>query len=144
MLVGNKFPPLPRKDKRVSRENSQKKNNSLSADEFLIKLTQHLNDNFSDVLKFSRVSLLAMNKFNRKSSFSSSRSLNDASNSICCQWCSMTVDIVKSRIFQLPICKTNWRCLPIGNLIVAYSLNNPIRSKIFDIIGAARLASPCL
>ena len=41
MLVGNKFPPIPRKHGRVSCGTINKNENSCSANEFLIKLKHH-------------------------------------------------------------------------------------------------------
>ena len=76
--------------------------NSLSSDGFLIKL-KHLSHNLSDVPNFSRVPLLAMNKFNLKNTdVLLQDNLNDASNSIYCQWYSMALDITESKRFKPP------------------------------------------
>ena len=66
MLVGNKFLPLHRKHNRISGGYSHKDKKFLSRDEFLINLKHHLNHSLSGVPNFSRVSLLAMNKYNLK------------------------------------------------------------------------------
>ena len=57
MLVGNTFPPVPRKHDRVSCGTIHKNENSYSANEFLIKLKHHLCDNLLDVANFCRLSL---------------------------------------------------------------------------------------
>ena len=64
MLVGDKFPPLTRKNDRASRGIIHKNNNSFSPGEFLIKLKHHLIHNLSDVPNFCRVSILARRKYN--------------------------------------------------------------------------------
>ena len=58
VLVDKRFPSLLRKHNRISGGNSHKNNISLSPDEFLIKLKDHLNHNLSDSSNFSRISLL--------------------------------------------------------------------------------------
>ena len=96
MLVGNKFPPLPRTQNRVSCSLSQKNNNSLSPYDFLMKARkQHLNHKLSSVPNFSRVSLLGMNKYHLINTAA------DTSNSIYCQWLSVTLDIIASKTFQI-------------------------------------------
>ena len=62
VCVGNKFPPIPRKHNRISRGTCHKKNNSLSPDEFLIKMKHDVN--LSNVPYFYRVSPLVMNEYN--------------------------------------------------------------------------------
>ena len=63
MLADSKFPPLLRKHNNIYRGTSQQNNNTLSPDEFLVKLKHHFNHNLSDVPNFSRVSILLMNNY---------------------------------------------------------------------------------
>ena len=106
MLVGNKFPLLPRKHNSISRGNSNEDKNSLSPVGFVIKVKQYPNHNLLDVSNFSRVPLLAMNKFNLKNTnVLLQDNLNNASNSIYCLWYSMALDVTEPKIFKLPISK---------------------------------------
>ena len=68
---------------------------------FIIKLKHHLNRNLTDVSSFSRVSLLAINKCNLKNAaFLLHDNLNYSSNSIYCQWSSIALDVLESKIFR--------------------------------------------
>ena len=97
VLVDKRFPSLLRKHNRISGGSSHKSNISLSPDEFLIKLKNHLNHNLSDPPNFSRISLLKINKFNfKKTAVLLQNNLNDANNSIYCKWNFMDFDVIKT------------------------------------------------
>ena len=98
VLAGNKFSPLLRKRNKISRGTSHNNNNSLSPDEFSIKLKHHFDHYLSDVSNFSRVSLFATNKCNLKNTAVLLQdNLNETSNFLCCQWYSMAFDIIESK-----------------------------------------------
>ena len=52
VLVGNKFPRVPRNHDRLSRGTIHKNNNYFSPDKFLIKLKHHLTHSLLDVPNF--------------------------------------------------------------------------------------------
>ena len=66
VLVDNKFQLFPRKHNRISRSTSNTSNTFSSPYKFLIKLKHHLSHDLSDIYNFSKVSLLAVNKYNLK------------------------------------------------------------------------------
>lgn len=104
VLVGNKFLSLLRTENRVSCGTSLKINNSVSSAEFLIKIKHHLNNYLLDVPKFSVVSIFAINSYDKKKK-KHRGNLSDASNSICCEWNNMALDINESKLFKPPISK---------------------------------------
>lgn len=97
VLVVNKFQPITRKHNRISHGSSDKNNNYLSPDKLLIKPKHYLNHNLSGVPSFSKVSLLAMKKYNLKNTAVLLQDiLNDTRYSIYRQWYFTAFDIIES------------------------------------------------
>ena len=83
----------------------------------ILKLKHHLNHNLSHVPNFSRVSLLEMNKFNLKNTAVGFQdNLNDTSNFRYCQWYSMALAIIESKIFKPAISKVRRKTANICEL----------------------------
>ena len=57
ILVGTKFPPLPRSHKRTSRGTAHKSNNHTSPNSFLNKFKFHLKNKLAETPNFSRINL---------------------------------------------------------------------------------------
>ena len=125
LLVGNKFPSLPRKYNRVSRGTFHKNNNSFSPDETEIKLKHHLSPNLLDAPNFYRVSPLTINEYNLKNTaVILEDNPDDDRNSIYFQWHSLALDIIESKIFKPTISKAN-RKAP-ANICKVYFLNKNV------------------
>ena len=129
VLVGNKSPSPTRNHYQISCGTSRKNDNSLAPDEFLIKLKHHLNLTLSDVFNFSRVSLLAMNKFSFKNTANVLQdNLNHTSNSIYPQRYFMALDIIKSKISKHRYLKLKQKHHKMSILNKGEQLNNMPRT----------------
>ena len=87
VLVGSKFPTLPRKSTRISQDHVRKLSTSLSPDKFSYKFKFYLQNKISDSPKFSRIHLIAMHKQKKlkQTAILLNESLNDTSNSLYTQ-----------------------------------------------------------
>ena len=103
VMVGAKFPPLPRKNERISRGLVHKFNTSPSPNEFITKFKHHLHNKLPETPNFSRTNLLSMKKCNlRKTAALLSDNLNNANNAMYSQWYLMALDIIDSKILKPP------------------------------------------
>ena len=103
ILVGTKFPALPRKHDRMSRGLAHKFNRSLSPNEFISKFKYHLQNKLPETPNFSRTQLLSMKKSNLKKTVALlNDNLNNTNNSVYSQWYLMAMDIIDSKIFKPP------------------------------------------
>ena len=104
VLVGKQFPPLPRKNARISRGQSHRNNSSLSPKDFFHQFKLHLNNNLSELPNFSRVHLMSMKKANlRQIAVLLNECLAEANSSQYTHWYLMALDIIDSKILKPPL-----------------------------------------
>ena len=101
-LIGKKFPPLSRKHQRFARGSHNTKNNC-NPKEFVKKFLHNLKHDLPNILNFSRVSLLSMNKSSLKQIvIVLNEQMNNKDNENKLQWITAALDIIESKIYKAP------------------------------------------